>query len=195
MSTDRPNPRFGPHTEHVDHLLIALADPEVRRRARRRSIDHVREHEIGRVVYERVRIAGRLDEWDDARSTAAAAATRTQARDAAGAALAIVASDLIDDRSWDHYTNTPLGRLIQLPRPGGPLAERCTCGHQLGQRLLAAKVADADGARWTGITQPCMHTTPSLPTVADVETALSLVATWPHRDWRDLLQIAIRLAP
>lgn len=192
MSSNSAEPRFGPHTEHVEQLLAALADPAVRRRGRRRHIDYAHEHQIARLVYERVRAAGRITMWDDARMAAAGTAAPAQVHDAAGAAIAIVASDLIDDATWAHHTNTPLGRLIELERPGGPLAERCACGLQLGERLVAAKVADGVSTRTA---QPCEHTTPTLPTKEAVQAALDLARTWTHGNWLDLLEVALRLVP
>lgn len=183
------NMRYGPHTRQVEQLLAALADPVVRR-TRRSRVEQPTRHLLDHIVYQRMRVSGRLDMWDDARLTAADTAVPSQAQDAAGAAIAIVASDLLDDTSWAHYTQTRLGAVIDLQRPGGPLAERCTCGHQLGHRLLAAKVQGTKDCWVAGIESNCRHPTPSLPTPAAVDIAMGLIKDWPSPDWEELIEVS-----
>jgi len=187
--------RFGPHTQQVDDLLAALVDPAVRRSPGRRCRYALQiRPDLENATYRLVRVAGRLDEWDDARMTAARIAVPSQADSAASADLAIVASDLIDDRTWDHFTaKTPLACRIEIPRPGGPLAERCACGMQLGQRLVAAKAQrdDQQLALWV---PPCLHTTPGLPTPEALGLAFGLVQAWESSDWGELVEAAQLLA-
>ncbi len=186
--------RFGPHSSHVDALLDALGDPAVRRRGRRRGAPSSGEWRFARVVYQRVVAADRLPAWDEARTTAASRAVPSQLNDAAGAALALVASDLIDDATWRHFTDTRLARLVGLRRPGGVLAERCPCGHQLGERLVAAKLLGTAAERTAGPLAACRCVTSSLPSAAAVEIALGLVTSWEGPDWEPLVEVSARIA-
>ncbi|MFP5255753.1 MAG: hypothetical protein ACLGI8_07895 [Acidimicrobiia bacterium] len=186
--------RFGPHSLQVEALLDALTQPALRRRGRRRGAPSPGEWRFSRVIYQRVLAADRLEMWDDARMTAALVAAPAQVSDAAGAALALVASDLIDDSTWRHFTDTPLARLVELRRPGGVLAERCPCDHQLGERLVAAKLAGTAVEASAGPLAVCGCVTPSLPSAAAVEIAFGLVSSWEGPDWESLVDIAVRLA-
>lgn len=121
-------------------------------------------------------------------------AVPSQVNDAAGAALALVASDLIDDSTWSHFTDTRLGRLVGLRRPGGVLAERCGCGHQVGERLVAGKLLGTAAARTAGPLAVCGCVTSSLPSTAAVEIALGLVTSWEGPDWESLVDISALLA-
>lgn len=184
--------RFGPHTAHVEELLIGLRNPAVRREPDRSGYDHNRP-DLNVATYRLVRAAGRLREWDDARMIAAEAAVPSQADDAAAVALAIVASDLIDDAAWDHYMNTPLCSRIKIRRPAGPLAERCACGHQLGQRLVSAIPSPSTGGL-AAVVPPCSHTVASLPTPEALEIAFALVQVSDSCDWVELIEAAVLLA-
>lgn len=125
--------KYGPHSDHVEALLVALRDPAIRRRARGPLTSLWDMDAVAQTVYHRLRAAVRLQAWDDARVTAASVATPSHWQAASGAVLVLVASDLISDDAWDRYTDTSLARLISIQRPAGPLSERCPCGHQLGE--------------------------------------------------------------
>jgi hypothetical protein len=185
---------YGPHTAHVEALLAALADPAIRRRRlgtrSRTPLVHGSNHRTDHAVYVRVCAAGRLDEWDTARMAAAKQAVPSQRDDAAGAAMAVVASDLINDELWRAYTDTRLWAAVGLERPDGGFSERCGCGHQLGERLAAATIAQ-ENHRY-GEPPTCRCVTPSLPTAAAVEAAFGLVRNWTLT-WDDLIQFSARI--
>lgn len=185
--------RFGPHTEHVEDLLAALGDRAVRRSPGRRRYAPDRNHRLDRSTYLAVLAAGRLEAWDDARTLAARAAVPSQSDDAGNAALALVASDLIDDAAWDYYTNTRLASRVEIRRPAGPLAERCACGSQLGQRLATAKRPPA-GWDPVELVKPCRHTVASLPTAQTLDLAFGLVQASESNDWVQLIDAALLLA-
>lgn len=182
---------FGPHTPHVAALFEALTDPAVRRSRRCRLYDIEPRPLVANAVYNSVVAASRLETWDAARMGAAELAVPSQRNHAASAALAIVASDLLDDAAWRYYTDTPLAHLVSLERPGGPLAERCRCGVQIGQWLAATKVRSFPPPR---ALVGCAHTTPSLPTPEAVEIAWGLAATWDGADWVALVESSRSLA-
>lgn len=188
--------KYGPHSDHVEALLVALRDPAIRRRARGPLTSLWDMDAVAQTVYHRLRAAVRLQAWDDARVTAASVATPSHWQAASGAVLVLVASDLISDDAWDRYTDTSLARLISIQRPAGPLSERCPCGHQLGERLLAARVHGTDDASWARLEQwtECDHLVPSLPTIASLEIAKGLAPTWVGNDWYQLLRAARALA-
>lgn len=182
---------YGPHTAHVRLLLDALVDPVVRRSRRCRMDDIDCRPLVANSVYKSVVAANRPEMWDAARMRAAEVAVSSQRHHAAGAALAIVASDLITDSNWSYYTETPLARVVPIVRPGGPLAERCRCNVQVGQWLAAARSADLPAPPSVA---GCDHTTPSLPTPATVEVACALVHSWDGPDWVALVETSRRLA-
>lgn len=186
--------RFGPHTAHVEVLLAALGEAAVRRSPGRRRDDRNSRHDVETTTYRLVMAAGRLEAWDEACAVAAQAAVPSLAADAANAAGAIVASDLIDEEAWNHLTTTArLASLIHIPRPGGHLAERCACGVQLGRRFVAARTLPCSWQLRLDV-PTCRHTTASLPTGEALDIAFALVRSSEHGDWDKLIEAAQVLA-
>lgn len=187
--------RFGPHTDAVEAFLTALRDPVVRRR-RVPPRSPADDFPKSAAVFGRVTLS-RRDEWDDARMTAARVAAPSQRHVAAGVGLALASADLLPDFLWEHFTQGPLGRLVE--RPGGPLAERCACGMQTGERLVRElrnqeTNVDRRFAHGPASGPDCGHVVPALPSPDALAVAFGLVRRWDTPDWDRMLILAGRLA-